>query len=802
MHLEIFCLVWLDSGLSSKDGRETEQKLRSIINHLKKFQDVEQCRNYVNERSSKERVVMVVSGQLGRKIVPTIHSLRQVISIYVYCFDKKRNEEWACKYAKAVVTELHELISLIKVDHKIQKTIEEPLSINIFTTGGDPGKSTISLNGEFAFSQVLIDCLIRLPYTEDDRRELISLCKEQYKGNSVELSNIRAFRENYSSEKALWWYSKEMFFYKTLNAALRKRDIHTIFLFRKYITDIQNQLRNYQAKNFIRVYRSQMISSNELDILKQCRGQFISVNSFFSTSMDKQQALSFLRAPDATSNLERVLFVIDADPKLAVAKPFAAISEYCEYRDESEVLFMLGSIFRLDSIERNSHSQVWIVQMALCDNDEHHLKQVLMDIREQFVHKETNLQTLGKLLWEMGRPDLAERYFIRMLEQLPPDNSTCIDLYQNLGTLASNAGQLDKSMKWRQKAIELRKQVQFSSSSISKPKNAIGNVLGGYGDRVRYGYGCEVVPLRGSSIDIHPNAQWQQNGLTVAGGNGLDNQTHQLSNPYGLHVDEQAVYVADRLNHRIVEWKLDATSVQVVAGENGQGRGAHQLSNPLDVIVDKETDSLIISDSSNRRVVRWPRRDGAHGETIISKIDCVGLTMDENGYLYVTDIENDEVRRYRIGESKGTLVAGGNGSGNRLDQLSCPQYVFVDREHSLYISDWENHRVMKWVEGEKQGTVVAGAQGKGNDLTQLSSPAGIVVDQIGTVYVADRGNDRIMRWSNGATQGTVVVGGNGRGKGSSQLNGPIGLSFDRDGNLYVVDLGNDRVQKFSIDSNT
>ncbi|CAF3749135.1 unnamed protein product [Rotaria sp. Silwood1] len=650
---------------------------------------------------------MVVSGQLGRKIVPTIHSLRQVISIYVYCFDKKRNEEWACKYAKvkAVVTELHELISLIKVDHKIQKTIEEPLSINIFTTGGDPGKSTISLNGEFAFSQVLIDCLIRLPYTEDDRRELISLCKEQYKGNSVELSNIRAFRENYSSEKALW-------------------------------------------------------------------------------CMDKQQALSFLRAPDATSNLERVLFVIDADPKLAVAKPFAAISEYCEYRDESEVLFMLGSIFRLDSIERNSHSQVWIVQMALCDNDEHHLKQVLMDIREQFVHKETNLQTLGKLLWEMGRPDLAERYFIRMLEQLPPDNSTCIDLYQNLGTLASNAGQLDKSMKWRQKAIELRKQVQFSSSSISKPKNAI------------------VVPLRGSSIDIHPNAQWQQNGLTVAGGNGLDNQTHQLSNPYGLHVDEQAVYVADRLNHRIVEWKLDATSVQVVAGENGQGRGAHQLSNPLDVIVDKETDSLIISDSSNRRVVRWPRRDGAHGETIISKIDCVGLTMDENGYLYVTDIENDEVRRYRIGESKGTLVAGGNGSGNRLDQLSCPQYVFVDREHSLYISDWENHRVMKWVEGEKQGTVVAGAQGKGNDLTQLSSPAGIVVDQIGTVYVADRGNDRIMRWSNGATQGTVVVGGNGRGKGSSQLNGPIGLSFDRDGNLYVVDLGNDRVQKFSIDSNT
>ena len=32
----------------------------------------------------------------------------------------------------------------------------------------------------------------------------------------------------------------------------------------------------------------------------------------------------------------------------------------------------------------------------------------------------------------------------------------------------------------------------------------------------------------------------------------------------------------------------------------------------------------------------------------------------------------DEVRRYRRGESQGTMVAGGNGDGNRLDQLFSP----------------------------------------------------------------------------------------------------------------------------------
>ncbi|CAF4656237.1 unnamed protein product, partial [Rotaria sp. Silwood2] len=250
-----------------------------------------------------------------------------------------------------------------------------------------------------------------------------------------------------------------------------------------------------------------------------------------------------------------------------------------------------------------------------------------------------------------------------------------------------------------------------------------------------------------------------------------------------------------------VEWKWGATSGQVVAGGNGQGSGAHQLSYPLDVIVDKERDVLIISDCSNRRVVRWPRRNGTSGETIISNIDCRGLTMDENGSLYVTDFGKAEVRRYRRGESQGTVVAGGNGSGNRLDQLSSPQYVFVDRDHSVYVSEYGNHRVMKWVEGAKQGIAVAGGQGQGTGLTQLYCPEGVVVDQLGTVYVAEQGNDRIMRWPKGATQGSVIVGGIGRGEQSNKLTAPFGLSFDRHGNLYVADYGNHRVQRFDLQSN-
>ncbi|CAF3846003.1 unnamed protein product [Rotaria sp. Silwood1] len=310
------------------------------------------------------------------------------------------------------------------------------------------------------------------------------------------------------------------------------------------------------------------------------------------------------------------------------------------------------------------------------------------------------------------------------------------------------------------------------------------------------------VPLQASAVEIHPNAQWQQSAITVAEGYLLPNGTNatdRLYFPMGVFVnDEQTVYVTDPNNNRVMKYVLGSTSGQVVAGGNGRGNEAHQLAGPSDVIVDKETNSLIICDNVNKRVIRWPRVNRIRGETIISSVSCHGLTMDENGSLYVVGYGTDEVRRYRKGESQGTVVAGGNGRENRLDQLHWPQYVFVDRDRSVYISEWYNHRVTKWVEGAKQGIVVAGGNEQGKSLNQLASPEEVVVDQSGTIYVADSINHRVVRWVKGATQGTVIAGGNGQGKVSNQFSHPYGLAFDRYGNLYVVDHWNHRVQKLSI----
>ncbi|CAF3702546.1 unnamed protein product [Rotaria socialis] len=304
-------------------------------------------------------------------------------------------------------------------------------------------------------------------------------------------------------------------------------------------------------------------------------------------------------------------------------------------------------------------------------------------------------------------------------------------------------------------------------------------------------------------VNIPANAKWTQNGVAIAGGNGRGDATNQLNCPHGLCVgDDQTVVIADTHNHRIIQWKNgDTTSGQVVAGGNGEGSGLNQLNRPTHVLIDKETDSLIICDRGNLRVAQWSRRSGTtQGEILIHNIDCYGLAMDEQRYLYVSDTEKSEVRRYQLGEKNGALVAGGNGAGVGLNELDWPRYLFVDQQQNVYVSDWNNHRVMKWNKDAKESIVVAGGQGEGNAVTQLSYPNGLFVDMLGTLYVVDSWNHRVMRWTQrDKKQGTIIVGGNCKGEGANQFNGPIGLSFDRHGNLYVVDRDNNRVQRFSME---
>ncbi len=100
-NLETYSLVWLDASVnSSKENIAAQKQLRASINHLLTFENEQQGLEYIHSLPKDDRTVLIVSGKLGRIIVPKIVQLRQIISIYVYCMDKKANEQWASQFSK------------------------------------------------------------------------------------------------------------------------------------------------------------------------------------------------------------------------------------------------------------------------------------------------------------------------------------------------------------------------------------------------------------------------------------------------------------------------------------------------------------------------------------------------------------------------------------------------------------------------------------------------------------------------------------------------------------------------------
>ncbi|CAF4430442.1 unnamed protein product, partial [Adineta steineri] len=131
-----------------------------------------------------------------------IHSLRQVDSIYIYNVDEKINKKWIEKYfkIKCMVLELDELVP--KIQTNLNK-IDESFAIFSFKTNINQDQSITELNNQFLYSQIIMDCLLRIENNLSDRTQLISLCENIYKDNKIQLNHIKEFEKTYTSNQAL-----------------------------------------------------------------------------------------------------------------------------------------------------------------------------------------------------------------------------------------------------------------------------------------------------------------------------------------------------------------------------------------------------------------------------------------------------------------------------------------------------------------------------------------------------------------------------------------------------------------------
>lgn len=322
--------------------------------------------------------------------------------------------------------------------------------------------------------------------------------------------------------------------------------------------------------------------------------------------------------------------------------------------------------------------------------------------------------------------------------------------------------------------------------------------------------------------------------ITTIAGNGTPNYmgdgepaTGTGIGAVGVAVDSAgSVYIADG---GLFIYKVSGGVIAIVAGsypfgfsgDGGQATSA-KFTEPKGVAVDS-TGNVFIADYYNSRIrevssgiiktfAGTGKFSGDGGAAILALLNIpFGMALDSSGNLYISDTQNNRIRKVSGGII--TTIAGTGAPGFSGDSgpgvsaaLNLPTGITIDSAGAVYIADSNNNVVRKLSGGiitTIAGNGTAGFSGDGGSATsaELNFPFGIAVDSSGAVYISEFMGHRIRKVSGGiittiAGNGTAGFSGDGPAA-NAELSSPAGLALDSPGNLYIADSGNGRIRKLS-----
>ena len=192
----------------------------------------------------------------------------------------------------------------------------------------------------------------------------------------------------------------------------------------------------------------------------------------------------------------------------------------------------------------------------------------------------------------------------------------------------------------------------------------------------------------------------------------------------------------------------------------------------------------------------------------------VGLTLDTDGNVYVADGNGQIIRKVTpagvVTTIAGNRAVSGNANGvGTSATFNMPWGIRMDGQGNLYVSDANNNNIRKitpdgtvstWA-GSTTGANGA-ADGAGTSAT-FNSPRGLAFDAVGNLYVSDYENG-MVRAITPAGQVTTVAGSNRNA--NMMINGPAdqatfffpsGVAVDANGVIYVADERNNAIRKIA-----
>ncbi|WP_271783230.1 SMP-30/gluconolactonase/LRE family protein [Aquimarina algiphila] len=182
-----------------------------------------------------------------------------------------------------------------------------------------------------------------------------------------------------------------------------------------------------------------------------------------------------------------------------------------------------------------------------------------------------------------------------------------------------------------------------------------------------------------------------------------------------------------------------------------------------------------------------------------------GLTIDDNGNLYVCDGENHKIRKISPSGQVTTVAGSTQGffDGVALSaQFNFPMGIAIDPEKNLFVADGFNNKIRKITPNGVVSTFAGSDQGDQDGIgnqAKFYSPFAITIDKWNHLYVSDIDNHKIKKITPaghvttlaGSTEGDS----NGEGLLEAKFAFPRGLCVDELGDIYVADIVNNKIKK-------
>jgi streptogramin lyase len=259
--------------------------------------------------------------------------------------------------------------------------------------------------------------------------------------------------------------------------------------------------------------------------------------------------------------------------------------------------------------------------------------------------------------------------------------------------------------------------------------------------------------------------------------------TGQFMSPYGTAVDTGGnVFVVDASLNRVQEFNSSGSYVTQF-GSLGSGNG--QFNDAQGIATDSSND-IWVTDSGNSRVEEFNsagsfiKTFGSSGPGNGQFAGPFGLAVDTGGNVWVADELNNRVEKlnssgsFLLGIGSGYQGAAGSigttGTGN--GQFNYPIGVTIDTNGNVWVSDSNNDRVQEFnSSGSYLGRFGSGP-GAGNG--QFNTAEGIAVDVSGNFWVVDNSNDRVEAFN---SSGSYLSQFASPGHSNGFLYGPVGVGI-------------------------